>query len=50
MIFNNKVSKPEIVASKAMDSLMETVGNFQIDEIKLEAKYKWLSLLKVEKI
>ena len=50
MIFNNKVSKPEIVASKAKAYLMETVLNFQIDEIKLEAKYKWLSSLKVEKI
>ena len=50
MIFNNKVSKLEKVASKAKAFLLERVGNCQIDEIKLEAEHKWLSSLKVEKI
>ena len=46
MILNNKVSKPEIVASKAKEFFLETVGNFQIDENKLETEHKWLGSLK----
>ena len=40
LIFYNKISKPEIVASKAKAFLLEVVENPQIDEIKLEAEYK----------
>ena len=50
MIFYNKISKPEIVASKAKAFLLETTGNFQIDENKLDAENKWLGSLNVEKI
>ena len=50
MIFNNKVSKPEIVDSKAKASLLETIRNFQTNEIKLEVEHKWLGSLQVDKI
>ena len=50
LIFNSKVSKPEILASKAKAFLLEAMGNSQIDEIKLEAEHKWLGLLQVDKI
>ena len=42
LIFNNKFSKSKIVALKDKAFLLEVVGNPQIDEIKLEAEYKWL--------
>ena len=46
LIFYNKISKPEIVALKAKAFLLEVVGNPHIDDIKLEAEYKWLGLVK----
>ena len=49
-IFNSKISKRKIVASKAKAFLLEAVGNYQIDEIKLEAEHKWLGSLQVDKI
>ena len=50
MIFNNEFSKPEIVALKAKAFLLEVVGNPQINEIKLEPEYKWLGLVKEDKV
>ena len=49
MIFNNKFLKPEIVALKAKAFLLEVIGNPQINEIKLEAEYKWMGLVKEDK-
>ena len=49
LIFNSKFSNPEIVALKAKAFLLEAVGNYQIDEIKLEADHKWLGSLQVDK-
>ena len=48
-IFNSKIRKPEIVVLKAKAFLLEVVGNPQIDEIKLEAKHKWLGSVKEDK-
>ena len=42
LIFNSKISKPETVALKAKDFLLEVVGNPQLEEIKLESEHKWL--------
>ena len=47
--FNSKVSKPEIVAIKSKSFLLEVVGNFQIDAIKIGAEHKWLGPLQVNK-
>ena len=49
-IFNNKISKPKFVASKSKAFLLEAVGNYQIDEIKLEVEHKWLGSLQVDNI
>ena len=49
-IFNSKISKPEIVASKAKAFLLEPVGNYQIDGTKLEVEHKWLGSKQVDKI
>ena len=49
-IFNSKISKPEIVASKAKAFILEAVANYQIDEIKSEPEHKWLGSLQVDKI
>ena len=50
MIFNNKVSKSEIVAIKAKAFLLEVAGNPQIEEIKLEAEHKWLGSRQEDKV
>ena len=42
--------KPEIVAIKAKAFLLEVVGNYQIDAIKLEAEHKCLGSLHADKI
>ena len=49
-IFNNKDSKPDIIAIKDKAFLLEVERNYQIDEIKLEAEHKWLGSLQVDKI
>ena len=49
-IFNNRTSKPEIVASKANAFLLEVVGTHQIDGTKLEVEHKWLGSKQVDKI
>ena len=41
LIFNSKNLKPEIVASKAKDFLLEAVGNLQIAGTNLEAEHNW---------
>ena len=50
MTFDNKFLKPGIVALKSKAFLLEVVGNPQINEIKLEAEYKWLGLVKEDKV
>ena len=50
LIFNSKISKPEIVPLKAKAFLSEVVGNPQIQEIKLEAENKWSVSMKEYKV
>ena len=50
MIFNGKILKPEIVASKAKSFLLEAVGNLQIAGNNLEAEQNWLVTKSVDKI
>ena len=42
LIFNSKLSKPEIVASKAKAFLLEVAGNIRIVGTNLEAEHNWL--------
>ena len=49
-IFNSKISKPEIVASKAKAFLLEAIGNLQIVITNLEVELNWLGLKIVDKI
>ena len=48
LIFNNKIQKSEIVASKAKAFLLEAVGSHQVDGTKLEAKLNWLGTKQVD--
>ena len=50
LIFNNKMPKPEIVASKDKDFLLEATGNIWIVDTNLEAEHNWLGLKRVDKI
>ena len=50
MIFNGKIPKPKIVASKAKAFLLEAVGNLQITRNNLEAEQNWLGSKSVDKI
>ena len=50
MIFNGKILKPEIVASKAKAFLLEAIGNLQIAGNNLEAEQNWLGTKSVDKI
>ena len=45
LIFNNKVTKPELVAKKAKALLLEFVGNNHLDAIKFKVEHNWLGLL-----
>ena len=50
MIFNGKIPKPGIVASKAKEFLLEAVGNLQIAGNNLEVEHNWLGSKSVGKI
>ena len=50
MIFNGKIPKPEIVASKAKVFLLEAIGNIQIAGNNLEVEQNWLGSKSVDKI
>ena len=50
LIFNSKVTKPYIVATKVKDLLLEVVGNTQIDANKFKAEHNWLGSLQADKI
>ena len=50
MIFNGKIPKPEIVASKAKAFLLEIIGNLQIAGSNLEAEQNWLGSKSMDKI
>ena len=50
MIFNGKILKPKIVASKAKAFLLEAIGNLQIAGNNLEAEQNWLGMKSVDKI
>ena len=49
MIFNNKVTKPELVAIKDKALLLEVVGNTHLDPNKFKVEHNWLGLLQVDK-
>ena len=49
-IFNSKILKSDIVASKAKAFLLEAVGNLQIVGTNLEAEKNWLGSKLVDKI
>ena len=50
LIFNNKVTKPKLVAIKSKNLLLEVVGNNQIDVTKFKTEHKWIGMLQVYKI
>ena len=50
LIFNSKMSKPEIAASIAKAFLLEAAGNLRIVGTNLEAEHNWLGLKTVDKI
>ena len=49
LIFNSKVTEPELVAIKAKALLLEVVGNNHIDAIKFKVEHNWFGLLQVAK-
>ena len=50
MIFNGKIPKLEIVASRAKAFLLEAIGNLQIAGNNLEVEQNWLGMKSVDKI